>query len=67
MEAVSLFPGVSWGRGRTCLHSTSPIPCSGGIGYVVVVVVVVVVVYFLSHIRKKICTSSLQANYLEHV
>nr|GEW44031.1 E3 ubiquitin-protein ligase PRT1-like isoform X1 [Tanacetum cinerariifolium] len=26
------------GRGRICLHFTSPIPCFGGIGYVVVVV-----------------------------
>nr|GEW68913.1 hypothetical protein [Tanacetum cinerariifolium] len=30
-------------RGRICLHFTSHIPCSGGIGDVVVVVVVVVV------------------------
>ena len=33
---------VPWGRGRYCLHPTSPIPRLGGIGYVVVVVVVVV-------------------------
>lgn len=38
LEAVSLHPGLSWGRGRICLHYTSPIPCPGGIGYVVVVV-----------------------------
>ena len=31
--------GFTGGRGRICLHYTSPIPCSGGIGFVVVVVI----------------------------
>ncbi|GKB21261.1 hypothetical protein Tco_0855184 [Tanacetum coccineum] len=40
-EAVSL---PVKGRGMTCLHFTSPIPCLAGLGIVVVAVVVVVVV-----------------------
>ncbi|GKC36828.1 ferrochelatase-2, chloroplastic-like protein [Tanacetum coccineum] len=32
LEAVSLLSGLPESRGRICLHSTSPIPCSGGIG-----------------------------------
>ncbi|GJV34734.1 hypothetical protein Tco_1395134 [Tanacetum coccineum] len=40
LKAVSLLSGLPESRGRICLHSTSPIPCSGGIGYVVVVLVV---------------------------
>ncbi|GKC92958.1 hypothetical protein Tco_1158400, partial [Tanacetum coccineum] len=39
LEAVSLLSGLPESRGRICLHSISPIPCCGGIGYVVVVVV----------------------------
>nr|GEV39042.1 putative cytochrome P450 [Tanacetum cinerariifolium] len=41
------------GRGRICLHFTSPIPRSGGIGYVVVVVVVDFQVYFTFHKNAK--------------
>ncbi|GJX06082.1 hypothetical protein Tco_0194014 [Tanacetum coccineum] len=39
LEVVSLLLGLPKSRGRICLHSTSPIPCFGGIGYVVVVVI----------------------------
>nr|GEX04938.1 putative cytochrome P450 [Tanacetum cinerariifolium] len=38
LEAVSLLSGYPRSKDRICLHFTSPIPCSGGIGYVVVVV-----------------------------
>nr|GFB77304.1 vacuolar protein sorting-associated protein 26A [Tanacetum cinerariifolium] len=34
LEAVSLISGYPGSRGRICLHFTSPVPCSGGIGYV---------------------------------
>nr|GEV33122.1 hypothetical protein [Tanacetum cinerariifolium] len=36
LEAVSLLSGYPGSRGRICLHFTFPVPCSGGIGYVVV-------------------------------
>nr|GEW99167.1 ribosomal protein L30/L7 family protein [Tanacetum cinerariifolium] len=37
LEAVSLLSVYPGSRGRICLHFISPIPCSGGIGYIVVV------------------------------
>ncbi|GJY95209.1 hypothetical protein Tco_0511570 [Tanacetum coccineum] len=49
LEAVSLLLGLPESRDRICLHSTSPIPCFGGIGYVVVVVVVVMFVFWGNH------------------
>ena len=63
LEAVSLPSGLSWGRGRICLHLTSPIPRPGGIGYVVVVVVVIIsIVTYITYLCGQRTNNSVDIN-----